>query len=120
MENIMSKAAKIEQHGCIFHHIETERPVLWITEYNENWMNKEDSHLYRIKCASDIPDTLPFDLEKTTFSGYFLDKHKDGDKRSIYFYLSSFFTDKKEREDFWMLFLDSGFPDIDKSNQQKC
>lgn len=101
---------KLEQHGCIFRHIKTKRPVLWITEYNENWKNKDDPNLFRIKSEDDIPNILPFDLTDTTLAGYFLDKFNQGDKRSFYAYLSAFFTEKSERDDFWMFFLESGLP----------
>ena len=101
---------KTEQHGCIFHHQKTDKPCLWITKYNENWKNKDDPNLFRIKSADDIPDFFPFDLAETTVAGYFLDRHEIGDKEAIYFYLAAFFTDKAERDDFWMFFLPSGFP----------
>jgi hypothetical protein len=101
---------KTEQHGCIFYHLETDKPCLWVTEYNEKWKEKEDPNLFRIRCEDDIPAILPFDLTNTSFANYFLYKHKAGDKRGLYFYLSAFFTDKKEQEDFWLFFLESGFP----------
>jgi len=111
--------SKEEQRtGIVFHHRQTEKPALWITQYNPDWKNKKDPNLYRVRCANDIPD-MHFSLYDLSLAAEIFDI---SGKEGLYRYLQAFFYDfcetKKDKKecnknvkDWWFMLLPSGFPD---------
>ena len=106
-----------QRKGLIFQHRETKLPALWITQYNSNWNNKEDSNLYRVRDSKDLPDFI-FPVSDLHMPQEIWESSR---KEGIYCYLQAFFYDfcknKKDRKeadknvlDWWFLLLPSGFP----------
>ena len=111
-------AKKEQRTGLMFNHIKTDKLVVWITQYNHEWLNKESPNLYRVRCWEDLPDMSAF-IKDTSMADVVLEV---SGKRGLYFYFRDFFDDfaktkrdrkeaAKNKEDWWVMILPSGFPD---------
>ena len=115
----------------IFKNRETGRPSLWITPYNSSWQDQDTSYLYRIRSFEDLPFTEDV---AHLYSQLRIDPiiWNSLGRKGFYSYLRAFFSDdwcvakdkgesilelkklrkeaQKAEEDFWFMFLPSGFP----------
>lgn len=107
-----------QRKGLVFHHKDTKRAALWITQYDSGWNGQDAVGLYRVRDAYDIPD-LHFPVSDI---GLPVEILFSSGKAGLYCFLQAFFYDfcktKKDRaecdknaSDWWFYLLPSGFPD---------
>lgn len=117
----------------IFYHRKTEKPALWITAYDPSWKNQDNPNLFRIRSYEDLPfieDVRHIYSQITLHPAIWENQGRMG----LCAFLRAFFYDgcglpkrwfhflwnwkvkrlrrqaKKDSEDFWFMFLPSGFP----------
>ena len=96
----------------IFDHHKTKKPALWITPYEEYWLNQDDPDLYRIRSYEDLPDPKPF----YTSLGIPEFIWKVQGKEALWHYFRAFIgqynpDNLDSRDDFWLILIPCGFPD---------
>ena len=93
----------------IFEHKETKKHALWITPYDESWKNTDDPDIYHICSPADIP------MDKCVYSKLHIpiEIYKGQGSKGLFYYFQAFLQDDEDFKPdagFWMLFIESGFP----------